>query len=108
MCAEVCGDNRFEIIEAAKKDLIESTNIEGSPKEMEVLDSFLFRCWQMGWLKKYEKPVKHLDSIEYCFTDEQDAPKCPSCTKEMTIVIHTMNEDGFFSKRICPNCGWRE
>lgn len=48
MCAEVCGDDRFEIIEAAKKDLIESTNIEGSPKEMEVLDSFLFRCWQMG------------------------------------------------------------
>lgn len=54
MSAAVCGDNRFEIIEAAKKDLIESTNIERSLKEMEVLDSFLFRCWQMGWLEKYE------------------------------------------------------
>lgn len=53
MC-EVCGDNRFEIIEKAKKDLIDSTNISSSVDEMKVLDSFIFRCWQMGWLKKYE------------------------------------------------------
>lgn len=52
---EVCGDNRFETIDAAKKDLLESTNIDTSPKEMEVIDRFLFRCWQMGWLDKYEK-----------------------------------------------------
>lgn len=51
----MCGDNRFEIIEKAKKDLIESTNIEMSPDEMKVLDDFLFRCWQMGWLKEYEE-----------------------------------------------------
>ena len=49
------GDNRFEIINKAKKDLIESTNIEMSPGEMKVLDDFLFRCWQMGWLRKYEE-----------------------------------------------------
>ena len=53
--AEICGDNRFEIIAKAKESLIESTNIETSPKEMEVLDNFLFRCWQMGWLYKYDK-----------------------------------------------------
>ena len=53
MC-DICGDNRFEIIGRAKKALIESTNIETSPKEMEVLNDFLFRCWQMGWLDKYE------------------------------------------------------
>lgn len=52
--SEMCTDNRFEIIEAAKKDIIDSTNIEMSPDEMKVLDSFLFRCWQMGWLKKYD------------------------------------------------------
>ena len=46
-----CGDNRFEIIENAKKKLLEDTNISSSPDEMKVLDSFLFRCWQMGWLK---------------------------------------------------------
>lgn len=50
----MCGDNRFEIIEKAKKDLFESTNIKNSLDELAVLDSFLFRCWQMGWLKKYE------------------------------------------------------
>ncbi len=51
----ICGDNRFEIIESAKKDLLDSTNIHTSPEEMAVLDCFLFRCWQMGWLKEYDK-----------------------------------------------------
>ena len=50
MGGDVCGDDRFEIIEQAKKALLESTNIKDSPNEMGVLDSFLFRCWQMGWL----------------------------------------------------------
>lgn len=52
--ADMCGDNRFEIIERAKNDILQSTNINTSPEELEVLDSFLFRCWQMGWLKSYE------------------------------------------------------
>lgn len=51
--ATICGDNRFEIISKAKEALLESTNIEESPKEMAVLDDILFRCWQMGWLDKY-------------------------------------------------------
>ena len=50
---ETCGDNRFEIIAKAKDDLVQSTNISSSPDEMKVLDSFLFRAWQMGWLEKY-------------------------------------------------------
>lgn len=52
--ADICNDNRFKIIERAKQDLIESSNIETSPDEMKVLDAFLFRCWQMGWLDKYD------------------------------------------------------
>ena len=48
-----CNDNRFEIIEKAKQDLLNSTNIESSKDEMEVIDNFLFRCWQMGWLNQY-------------------------------------------------------
>ena len=52
---EVCADNRFEIIQRAKDDLINSTNIESSPDEMRVLNSFLYRCWQMGWLELYNK-----------------------------------------------------
>lgn len=55
MMATICGDNRFEIISKAKEALLESTNIEESPKEMAVLDDFPFRCWQMGWLNKYDK-----------------------------------------------------
>lgn len=51
---EICGDNRFEIIAKAKKDILSSTNIKSSKDEMKVLDNFLFRCWQMGWLNKYE------------------------------------------------------
>ena len=49
-----CNDNRFEVIEKAKKHLLEATNIEGSKDEMACLDSFLFRCWQMGWLNQYD------------------------------------------------------
>lgn len=51
---EMCGDNRFEVIRKAKEHLIEATNIETSPDEMKVLDSFLFRAWQMGWLSDYD------------------------------------------------------
>ena len=56
-----CADNRFEVIDRAKQDLLKSTNIDTSPKEMEVLDNFLFRCWQMGWLKQYEEAYRELN-----------------------------------------------
>lgn len=55
---EMCGDNRFEIIARAKKHLLDATNIDTSPKEMEVLDDFLFRCWQMGWLDRYDRKTE--------------------------------------------------
>lgn len=50
MSGEICTDNRFEIIAAYKKKLIECTNIETRPEEMAVIDDILFRFWQMGWL----------------------------------------------------------
>jgi len=52
---DTCNDVRFEIIEAAKKDILEKTNIKTSHAEMAVLNNFLYRCWQMGWLKQYNK-----------------------------------------------------
>lgn len=58
---EQCGDNRFEVIEKAKKHLLSYTNIESSKEEMKVLDNFLIRCWQMGWLDKYND-TKHSNS----------------------------------------------
>ena len=51
----IVDDGRFEIIAKAKEAIIRSTNIETSEDEMKVLDSFLFRCWQMGWLDMYEE-----------------------------------------------------
>lgn len=53
MMMDMCGDNRFEVIARAKEHLLDATNIETSEEEMAVLDNFLFRCWQMGWLNKY-------------------------------------------------------
>lgn len=59
-----CIDNRFKIIEKAKKHLLEATNIEGSKDEMACLDRFLFRCWQMRWLKQYDDENEtHRDEI---------------------------------------------
>jgi len=55
---EICGDNRFEIIAKAKEHLLDATNIETSEDEMKVLDSFLFRCWQMGWLDRYDRKTE--------------------------------------------------
>ena len=59
MC-DICGDNRFILIDKAKQDLLKKTNIESDKKQMEVLDSFLFRCWQMGWLEKYNEVGENL------------------------------------------------
>lgn len=74
MIYDVCGDNRFEIIEKAKIALIESTNIETSEDEMKVIDNFLFRCWQMGWLDKYD------------YTDEQTEYKLPGHDEVMEAL----------------------
>ena len=49
-----CCDNRFEIIAKAKEALLNETNIARDEQEMSVIDNILFRCWQMGWLDKYE------------------------------------------------------
>ena len=55
---DICGDNRFEIISKAKDDILKSTNISSSEDEMKALDNFLFRCWQMGWLDRYNEEKK--------------------------------------------------
>lgn len=55
MMNDICGDNRFELINKYKRKLIEATNIETAPDEMAVLDDILFRFWQMGWLDKLEQ-----------------------------------------------------
>ena len=54
---DICGDNRFEIIETCKNKLIAATNITDCPDEMAVIDSVLYRCWQMGWLPETPEDV---------------------------------------------------
>lgn len=60
-----CGDNRLEIVQKAKEDLIKSTNIDSRHEEIAVLDNILFRAWQMGWLDKYEPDYKERMKKEY-------------------------------------------
>lgn len=52
--SNISTDDRDKTIQKAKDHLLKATNIKDSKEEMQVLDNFLFRCWQMGWLKQYE------------------------------------------------------
>ena len=76
---DICCDNRFEIIKKAKDELLFSTNIDTAKDEMKVIDSFLFRCWQMGWLERYDKPREPLDipTMTMDFVKENGLP-CPN------------------------------
>ena len=83
--------SQFEIIEKAKQALLDSTNIETSPEEMKVLDNFLFRCWQMGWLDKYEK-------------DLVEVVRCKDCRYNMT---QDCAMDEVYADTYC-SYGWRK
>ena len=78
---ETCGDNRFEIIQKAKDHLLASTNINSSPEELAVLDSILFRAWQMGWLDKYEPDYKERMKKEYWQLKDRYNKLHTMCTK---------------------------
>lgn len=64
MTGVVCNDNRFILLKKYKNKLIESTNIETANDEMAVIDSILFRFWQMGWLDKLENFDRQKAEIE--------------------------------------------
>ncbi len=76
--AEICNDNRFELIEKYKNKLLVATSIADSKEEMAVLYNILYRAWQMGWLEA-------LEAIE------QDVPKdvhiVTKDTKELVASI---------------------
>ena len=91
---EICTDNRFEIIADYKRKLIEETNIETRPEEMAVLDSILFRFWQMGWLTEQErvKPTKNQSLLANFL-----GWNCGACGFPLL-------SDGY---TYCPRCGRR-
>ncbi|MBQ6632283.1 MAG: hypothetical protein IJH55_09380 [Romboutsia sp.] len=96
---DICGDDRFEIIAKAKAHLLEATNIDMSSKEMEVLDNFLFRCWQMGWLDRYEvaeqtEPIPHDDYIE-TENDHLEA-RCLNCANSGSYKCSKCDGEMYF------------
>ena len=50
--ADVCGDNRLEIIAKVKEHLIKATNIEMHPEELAQVDNILFRLWQLNYFNQ--------------------------------------------------------
>lgn len=90
--SDICGDNRFEVIEEAKKDLIDSTNIEMSPDEMSVIDNILFRCWQMGWLRQYET-YEFCDGENPCKEYDREKHCCHRWTKVIRETVEEMQSE---------------
>ena len=97
--ADICTDNRFELIEKYKKELIESTNVESSPSEMWVLDNLLFRFWQIGWLDRLEQPERKIG--KWIPNEDEDGEhygdKCSQCGDWYVMPYGKTN--------YCPTCG---
>ena len=116
----MCTDNRFEIIGKAKKHLLEATNIDTSPDEMKVLDNFLFRCWQMGWLDRYAEqtePSVFGNITSKCLNCKNNGSyKCLKCDGEMyykqtessTEAIQKSPQTECISKRDLTDCSWKQ
>lgn len=89
---DTCGDDRFELIAKAKQKLLDTTNIESRPEEIAVLDSVLFRCWQMGWLDKLrdadtrwhelfgtpERAANTVLALQVCPMSKDECEECPA------------------------------
>lgn len=89
-----CTDNRFEIIEKAKKSIIEATNISTSPDEMKVLDNILYRLWQMGWLKRFETKEDGLYMDLFAVKDDKRYDMKTTGIKDMTNILTNNLLDG--------------
>ena len=90
---DICGDNRFEIIERAKKHLLDATNIDTSADEMKVLDDFLYRCWQMGWLDRYDTAdTPQNERSEFVKVSDRECPWCKAVCAS--------------TDKYCHECGW--
>jgi hypothetical protein len=102
----ICEDNRFEIIERYKNELISATNIESSPEEMTVLDNILFRFWQMGWLKEQEAVEPKQGEWIYCEdVSGQDGFKCSECGFFEPWYYSFENHNFITDYAYCPSCG---
>lgn len=98
--SDTCGDSRDIIIDKAKDIILNYTNIADCPDEMKVLDSFLLRCWQMGWLNSYtdgsleaeiEKLHDSLDTIKRSY--QSQVSKYKSMYEKLKNI--TKNKDDY-------------
>ena len=97
--AELCTDNRFELIKKYKQKLMDATNIETSAEEIAVIDDILFRFWQMGWLNKLEQPEQMKGEwIEISSTNH--VYKCSECGR---LLVHVTDGKNNVSKHY-PYC----
>ena len=83
-----CGDNnKFRVIARAKKLLLQAMNIAEDKKELEMLDSFLLCCWQMGWLKQCEEEIEKEDLKSFSLeAAKAGKPVCTRSGKKVRIV----------------------
>ena len=82
-----CGDNKFRVIARAKKRLLQAMNIAENKKELEMLDSFLLCCWQMGWLKQCEEEIEKEDLKTFSLeAAKAGKPVCTRSGKKVRIV----------------------
>jgi len=110
---DICGDNRFEIIERAKKHLLDATNIDTSADEMKVLDDFLFRCWQMGWLDRYDTADTPQTDCDKCIWSvcnynkvdwDTDTPLTDAEITELAKeIVHTMIDNSDIAEDAYPD-----
>lgn len=110
MTAEICGDNRFKLIEKYKQELIESTNIESSPGEMAELDNFMFRVWQMRWLDAAEKEQRRKPIYE-ALDGGDEYWYCPNCGEVVMAKLQESPILNEYNHNHCGGCGqaidWR-
>lgn len=111
--ADLCTDNRFELIEKYKKKLIEATNIEDSQDEMNVLGDILFRFWQMGWLDRLELTprIEMLqDDTLMVEADEGQFEKVNRIILSYRTWCKTFCEDGDDTVDVvrCRDCKWNQ
>lgn len=99
--ADMCTDNRFEIIARAKQSILDSTNIDTSPDEMKVLDNFLFRCWQMDWLDCYDENKRLVEQKQGQWKSvDFNKVMCSKCNHIWNIMNNECETIYY-----CPNCG---
>ena len=75
-CGQMCGDNRFELIDKIKEDIIRATNI--TKEETELLGNILVRLWQRHWLidsNKIEELQAKAEAYDRLMSGGKKTPK---------------------------------